>query len=121
MNFNASEAKLLKRILRTVLSRMEGRTKAGLWAAHDEIPAYHKETILPHRTVLIDLTPEEMSRLERMVAPGRVDPLTAREEGMADEMDKFIADMGKPMTNRSRSLNEWLDRFAEIAGKVKAK
>lgn len=66
MNFNASEARLARRILKMVLSRMEGRTKEGLWDG-GEFPAYYKETMSPQRAVMIDLDPPEMASLERMV------------------------------------------------------
>ena len=114
---NGLDARLVKRILKTVEVRMEGRSHAGLWTHEDENPEYFKETIASSRAVLIDMTPSELRRLRRIIA-GESNELTPREEGLRDELAKFVLDVGK---HGSENINRWLARFSEIVMKMKGK
>lgn len=113
---NKSEVKLVRRVLRMVEGRMEGRDKSG--AFEDESPAYYKETVVPHRHVVIDMTPAELASLRRLVAwsPDAPMPLTPREEGLLAEMKRFVQHAGNCPSKYVTM--DWVDRFREIAEKM---
>lgn len=113
---NKSEAKLVRRVLRMVEGRMEGRDKSGDF--EDEDPAYHKETVVPHRHVVIDMTPAELASLRRLIAwsPDAPMPLTPREEGLLAEMKRFLGFLDG--IHQIEELDGWSDRFNEIIAKM---